>query len=270
MAPGSDQYQVTIIKYGTRSTTKADVFLNYALYHEADAPIQMDYFVWIVRNAARTVVVDTGFSRHGGDARGRTHLVDVRGAFGDFGVEPASAPDVLVTHAHYDHIGNLDHFARSRVYLARREREFWRSRHAARALFHHSVEDAELAHLDQVDREGRLALFDERTTIAPGIEAIVVGGHTPGQCVVKVDTSDGVVLLASDAVHYFEEYERDRLFTSVADLVEMYAGFDTIRSMIDAGEVDHLVPGHDPDTLSRFTPVTGRYAGLAATIGAAA
>jgi glyoxylase-like metal-dependent hydrolase (beta-lactamase superfamily II) len=270
VASGSDQYQVTIVKYGTRSTSKSDVFLNYPLYHEADEPIEMDYFVWIVRNADRTVVVDTGFSRHGGEVRRRTQLVDVREAFREFGVDPELAPDVILTHAHYDHVGNLDFFPRSRVFMAAREREFWRSRHASRALFHHSVEDAELAHLDEVARAGRLVLFEDRVGVAPGIEVLVVGGHTPGQCVVKVDTSDGAVLLASDAVHYFEEYERDRLFTSVADLVEMYEGFDTIRAMIDSGEVAHLVPGHDPGTLRRFTPVAGAYASLAATIGAAA
>jgi hypothetical protein len=37
--------------------------------------------------------------------------------------------------------------------------------------------------------------------------------------------------------------------------------------MLDTGEVRHLVSGHDPGTLARFTPVTGVLAGLAATIG---
>jgi hypothetical protein len=47
----------------------------------------------------------------------------------------------------------------------------------------------------------------------------------------------------------------------------MYAAFERIRTMLDSGEARHLVCGHDPDTLSRFTPVPGVLAGLAATIG---
>lgn len=47
----------------------------------------------------------------------------------------------------------------------------------------------------------------------------------------------------------------------------MYEGFDRIRDMIEAGEVSHLVSGHDPDTLSRFTQASGEYSRLAATIG---
>jgi hypothetical protein len=37
--------------------------------------------------------------------------------------------------------------------------------------------------------------------------------------------------------------------------------------MLESGEIEHLVSGHDPGTLGRFTPVTGELEGLAATIG---
>jgi glyoxylase-like metal-dependent hydrolase (beta-lactamase superfamily II) len=262
-----DEYQVTIVKYGSRATVRSDVYLNYPLYHEDDDAIAMDYFFWIVRSRHRTVVVDTGFSPRGGALRQRTLLADIPELYRRFGVDPSAGPTVILTHAHYDHAGNLDLFPRSPVVMAERELEFWSSRHARRAMFHHSVDDDGLAHLRSVHDEGRLNLFAGSVTVAPGIEVVEVGGHTPGQSVVKVRTCEGVVLLASDAVHYYEEYERDMLFTSVTNLVEMYEGFDRIRAMSDAGEVDHLVSGHDPDTLSRFSPTSGEYSGLSATIG---
>ncbi|MGC1237330.1 MAG: N-acyl homoserine lactonase family protein [Acidimicrobiales bacterium] len=267
MSQSNDRYQVVIAKYGTRQTVRSDVYLNYPLYGQADGPIEMDYFFWVVRNHERTIVVDTGFSRRGGDVRGRTTLVPVPQLFSRIGVDPQSSPLVVITHAHYDHIGNLDHFPTSEVVMARAEFEFWSSRHAGRALFHHSVEDEELAGLRRINDEGRLRLFDDWLDIAPGVHALVVGGHTPGQCVVRVATDEGTVLLASDAIHYYEEYERDMLFTSVADLVEMYEAFDTIREMERLGSIDHLVAGHDPNTLRRFAPIDGEFDGLVATIG---
>ncbi|WP_307795591.1 N-acyl homoserine lactonase family protein [Actinacidiphila acididurans] len=260
-------YEVVVVRYGTRRTVRSEVFLNYSLYGEPDAPIGMDYFFWIVRDEQRTFVVDTGFSRAGGANRARTTLIEPVEAFRALGVDAADAPTVIVTHAHYDHIGNLDHFDRSPVVVARSEVDFWAGPHSRRTQFHHSVEDAELAELAAVVDSGRAVLFDERITVADGIEVIRVGGHTPGQSVVRVATADGPVLLASDALHYYEESEKAMPFVSVADLVEMYDGFDTIDAMSASGAVAHVVSGHDPVTLDRFGRDGGPLGDATAVIG---
>ena len=72
----SEQYEVLAVRYGTRQASAAEVFLNYHVYHEPDRPLGMDYFFWVARNPARSVVIDTGFSPAGGAARGRTMLMD--------------------------------------------------------------------------------------------------------------------------------------------------------------------------------------------------
>jgi len=260
-------YVVTIAKYGTRRTLRSEVYLNHHLYHEADGPIGMDYFFWVIQNDERIIVVDTGFSRQGGEVRRRDTLMSPPALFKALGVDPQSSPDIVLTHAHYDHMGNLDHFPTSTIHMSRREYEFWAGPTSKRLLFHHSVEDAEIEALAAASAEGRVRLFDDRLELAPGVDLIEVGGHTPGQTVVKVQTTAGVVLLASDAVHYYEEYEENMPFMSVADLVGMYKGFDLVREMVASGEVQHVVSGHDPSTLDRFSPVDGDLRELVATIG---
>ncbi|NKX54420.1 N-acyl homoserine lactonase family protein [Arthrobacter mobilis] len=266
----SDKYQVSIVKFGTRSTTKSDVYLNYHIYDYPDDPVDMDYFFWVIRNPERTVVVDTGFSQQGGQVRNRTFLIEPAKAFATLGVRAEDNPDVVVTHAHYDHIGNLDLFPDSNVFISQAEFDFWTSRMAERKQFAHSTEVPEIEYLKEVHGQGHIHTFTGRMSLAPGIELIEVGGHTPGQLIVVVDTDEGKAILASDAVHYYEEYEKDLPFLFVSDLPGMYQGFDLIRRLLSDG-ASHLVPGHDPDTLNRFKRQDdGELAGLVATIGSLA
>jgi len=262
-----NEYEVVIAQFGTRQGHRSEVFLNYQLSGLPDGPIGMDYFVWVIRNAERTILVDTGFSVAGGANRKRTFVKDVPSIYEALGIDTDAEQTIIVTHAHYDHIGNLDLFPKAQIVIAQAEYDFWTSPMGGRQQFHHSVEDAEIDTLRAAYDEGRVRTFSGGEQFAPGIEIIELGGHTPGQSAVRVTTSEGDVLLASDAVHYYEEYEADLPFAFVADLPKMYEGFDRIRELMSSG-VTHLVCGHDPDTLNRFTRVEhGPLAGIAATIG---
>ena len=46
------QHEVLIVRYGARTTTRSDVFLNYHAYGEPDGPMEMDYFFWVIRGDA--------------------------------------------------------------------------------------------------------------------------------------------------------------------------------------------------------------------------
>jgi glyoxylase-like metal-dependent hydrolase (beta-lactamase superfamily II) len=250
--PGSS-YEVFALRYGTRVGSRSEIYLNYNIYGEPDAPLQMDYYLWVARNAERTVVVDTGFGPVGGARRRRTTLITPVDALARIGIDAATAGQVVVTHAHYDHIGNLAAFPAAEVIMAGREFEFWTGPYGRRAQFAWSTEESEIAYLEDIRREGRMTLIDAPYTVAPGIEVVPVGGHTPGQVIVLVDTAAGKAVLASDSVHYFEELERDRPFAFVADVEAMYRAFDLVRELT-ADSRSVLVPGHDPEVMHRFPP----------------
>src|SRR5690606_25539503 len=64
-------YEIYAIKYAMRDAKRPAHFVGGDPH---DTPMPMDYFVWVVRNAERTIVVDTGFTEPMARKRGRTHL----------------------------------------------------------------------------------------------------------------------------------------------------------------------------------------------------
>jgi glyoxylase-like metal-dependent hydrolase (beta-lactamase superfamily II) len=132
---------------------------------------------------------------------------------------------------------------------------------AQRSQFAPHVEPDEVAVLETAHREGRVVLVDGIVEIADGITAHVVGGHSPGQQVTVVSTSGSDIVLASDAMHFYEEFELDRPFDVIADLQEVYAAYDLLRGLAANGAV--VVPGHDPGVATRFPASTKGPEGLA-------
>lgn len=273
LGPGSggrgtgDLYEVVVVRHGTHTTQRSDVYLNHHLYGEPDGPHTVDYYLWVVRNERRTVIVDTGFAQAPAAARGRTVLLAPAGVYRALGIDAGQPHQVVLTHAHSDHIGNLGLFPHSPVLISKAELDFWKSDLATKPLIATFTEPGELENLRTLEREGRLTTFGDSTEVAPGIDVIKVGGHTPGQSMVRVATKDGVVLLTSDAVHFQEELDRDMPFISVTDLPGMYAGFQRVRDMVADGEVDVVVPGHDASALDKVEPLGGPLAGNAGVIG---
>ena len=257
--------RVLAVRYGTLPSSRRELFLRYESYGEPDAPQSLDYYFWVLGEGPDTLVVDTGFDPAVGARRGRTCLCPPREALARLGVAPDAVGRVLVTHLHYDHVGNLDAFPNAELLVPERELRFWTGPTAARGQFAQHVEAAEIACIVEAERHGRVRTIGGRTEVAPGITAIEVGGHSPGQQIVLVETGRGAVVLASDAVHLFEEYERDRPFAVVADLGAMYEAYDTLRTLCRERDAV-MVPGHDPDLTARFPAVGGAAGAIAVRI----
>ena len=128
---------------------------------------------------------------------------------------------------------------------------------ARRSQFVTHAEAEEIAYLQRADAEGRLTLINGQHTLDDGIELIEVGGHTPGQLIVSVPTATGTVVLASDAVHFYEEVERDRPFAIIADLPAMYRAYDLLADLA-AQPGTSLVAGHDPLVRDQVRPAPSR------------
>src|SRR5205807_9885442 len=97
-------YELYAIRYATRAARRADHFIGGDPH---DAPMPMDYFVWVAVGVERTFLIDTGFTAETAGKRGRTFLRCPVDALKLIGLDGAGVQDVILTHLHYDHVGNF-------------------------------------------------------------------------------------------------------------------------------------------------------------------
>jgi glyoxylase-like metal-dependent hydrolase (beta-lactamase superfamily II) len=242
-------YRIYAVRYAHRTTNSSECF--YGDYRQS--PMTMDYFVWALTDGPRTVVVDLGFTESVGTRRGRQFLRCPSRGLAEIGIDSARVEHVVLSHFHYDHVGNYSLFPRATFYVQDAEMAFYTGRNASLPSFHHSVEVEDVCALVRLNYEGRLCFVDGAREILPGIELHKVGGHTAGMQIVTVQTTRGRAVVASDAAHYYRNFEERIPFNTLHDLPGMYGAFDRIEELASAPEL--ILPGHDPLVLERLAKV---------------
>ncbi|TPQ46547.1 MBL fold hydrolase [Prosthecomicrobium hirschii] len=246
-----DQYRIHMIRYARSDRNRPANFFGGDPH---DTPMPIDYFVWVLSNGARTIVVDTGFDEAVGRRRQRETIHPVGEGFRAIGLDPGTVSDVIVTHMHYDHAGNHDLLPGARYHVQDCEMAYVTGRCMCHHLLRHPFEEEDVVAMVRKVYQGRVEFHDGTGTVAPGVTVHKVGGHSRGLQIVRVETERGPVVLASDASHYYEHIENDRAFSVLVDLAELLEGYRTIRKL--APSMKHVVPGHDPAVFDRY-PAAG-------------
>lgn len=244
----NEQYEIYAVRYARRDAKRAQHFIG-GDPHDADMP--MDYFVWVVRNSARTFVVDTGFTKEVADRRKREYLRTPAAGLALLGIDAAKVTDVILTHLHYDHVGTFHEFPGARFHLQDDEMSYVTGRHMRHHQFNHGYEVDDVIGMVKLVFKDRVEFYDGAAELAPGVSLHRIGGHTHGLQCVRVMTQRGWVVLASDASHYYEHMESKRCFPTTFHLGEVIEGYATLRHL--AASPRHIIPGHDPLVMQRYS-----------------
>jgi len=254
----SDTYEIYALKYAHHDRSARDNFYGGDPH---DGPMPLDYFVWVLVSPDRKLVFDTGFDEAMARKRKREFLTPPREGLLKLGIDPQSVQDVVISHMHYDHAGNNDLFPNATFHLQDREMAFCTGRCMCHGDVRRSFEVEDVTAMVQRIFTGRVQFHDGTGEIAPGITVHHVGGHSQGLQFMRVNTQRGPVVLASDASHFYANFEQMRAYATVYNVGDMLEGFKTLRKL--APSINHVVPGHDPLVMQRYPAAKPGLEGLA-------
>ena len=247
-------FEVYAIRYARHGGRRpADNYLGSVDFHDADS--DLDYYVWVARRGDEIFVVDTGFDADSARQRGRELLQRPAEGLALLGIDAAQVRDVIITHLHYDHAGNLDKLPNARFHIQDSEVEYATGRCMCHGVLRHAYSVEDIVELIRKVYDERVVFHDGDSEMAPGVRLLRIGGHTKGLQSVQVATERGNVVLASDASHFYENMDRGRPFPIIYNVADMLQGYTRLHAA--AASPDHIVPGHDPRVLELYPPLSG-------------
>lgn len=256
-----ETYEVFALKYATVSRRSSENFIGGDPHDHATT---MDYFVWLIRSPGRTILVDTGFNEDAARRRKREFLRCPIESLGLLGVDRQEIQDVVLTHLHYDHAGNCDLLPKARFYLQHRELQYATGASMRHALLRAAYQVEDVLGIVRAVYEERVTCVNGERELAPGITLHRVGGHTAGLQIVRVRTRKGWMVLASDATHFYANYQNQNPFPIVHHVGEMLDAYETLNELADNAEL--IVPGHDPLVMENFDAPSQDLKGIVAQL----
>jgi glyoxylase-like metal-dependent hydrolase (beta-lactamase superfamily II) len=245
--PPLPEFELFAIRYATRDAQRRDHFIG-GDPHEG--PMPMDYFLWVAKSADRTFVIDCGFTAEVAAKRKRTFLRCPIEALNLLKVDAEQVDDVILTHLHYDHVGNFHRFPKAQFHLQEPEIHYATGHYMRHPRLSHSFEVEDICGIVRLNFAQRVLFHNGPAELTPGITLHAVGGHSAGLQFVRVHTRRGWVVVASDVTHFYENLESRRPYVTSFHVGEMLDGFEAL--LAQAPTPDHIVPGHDPLVMKRY------------------
>ncbi|WP_368498096.1 N-acyl homoserine lactonase family protein [Herbiconiux sp. A18JL235] len=181
---------------------------------------------------------------------------------GRVGYRPEDVDVILVSHMHFDHMGNFEAFPNAKLFVQLDEFTGWsdavasalQTPEAEQAWVFSSFDPTDLARAAQGISEGRVRFVKGDEELLPGVTArLAKDSHTFGSQWFSIETANGPFVAAGDTVYWYSNveqmwapgYGQGNSF----NLIDLYRRLQTELKR----ETSRIIPGHDPEIAKRHT-----------------
>lgn len=169
--------EIIPIEYGKSFLSESMIFQNGA--KEKFRPIV--FMIYLIKTQNRLILADAGcetmpgFDMH--DFIGPVKALE------KLNIKPEDITDVIITHAHHDHIECVKYFNNARIHIQKDEYENGKN---------------------YLIPELNICLFNEETKICDNTKVVKIGGHSKGSCIVEITDNRDKFIIAGDECYLRE------------------------------------------------------------------
>jgi glyoxylase-like metal-dependent hydrolase (beta-lactamase superfamily II) len=251
------EYSIRAIRYATAPGFPLDQMV---IGGPKDQKIDAAMVVWLIRGGGHTILFDSGYHRDSflKDFVMKDYLRPDE-AVKVAGVEPDAVTDIVISHAHWDHLGGIDLFPKAIVWIQKDEYRYYTMDAWQPGGDHGGIDPEDVKVLLQLNTEGRVRLVNgDNVEIFPGIRAYTGSRHTYASQYLKVDGNPSFVL-ASDNCYLYLNLSMHLPSATFSDADHAANVAQQTRMIELAGSPDRVVPGHDALQFQK-SPTEGRVA----------
>lgn len=205
--PTAADWEVYVIEYARSKDQPLASLIQGAL---DDGAIDLPFSFVLARRPGLTVLIDSGFMREGTGAEmserfGIPEWISPVRMLAELGVMPEDVTDIVLSHAHFDHMGSIGKFPKATIHIQKSEILSWYELLALPAKFGALTEiinPDDMRRVFDASIEHRLNLVDgDVDDLLPGLDVRLGKGHTPGQQFIVISTAAGRLVVSGDCVY---------------------------------------------------------------------
>lgn len=256
----SETFRVYAVKYG-ESRVRASKVVQGA---SRSKKLPFAWMYWVIQGQGKTILVDTGFEdKKEAKKWGIKNYQKPLDQLQKLGIEPGDVTDVILTHAHWDHMALLSQYQNAKVWIQQSEYDNLKTLFARERKDRSGFRVEDFEALEKVKAEGRLQLVQGDAEPYKGIRLKRGGAHTPGQQQVIVEALDGNIVLAGDLTYHYRNNRRHLAIGATKDPEADLKAMGELHQV--AASPYFIIPGHDrlvfkwfPEVAKDIVEITAR------------
>jgi len=228
------------IRYGQSLFPSKHIFKN--------DPYQKNLeFIWLfylIRYQDKLILTDTGFSETGYIRRFDLEYTDPLDLLKTLDISPQDITDIILTHTHFDHVGNVHKFNNARIIIQKDELDHYISKASNRVQAHH------------LKTNSCVMTFENEYLLYDRIRIIRTGGHTIGSSIIRFTNKRQEYIIAGDEFYFLENLEKGIPSGITFSLQKNRALLEQLTNLLsDSNPSPVILTFHDPRLIAGNSPI---------------